>query len=141
MSIYDDIRGAFEKKLSETSGLPTQIAWENVTFRPTTGTAYMAPRMLFTSRRPAVRGLNPQKRYLGVFQVLVYVPENQGPAAADDYVDTLISAFDATTDISFTNASAETIFVSVDYAERENGITVPNWYYVPVNIGFYIYAQ
>ncbi|HEY9819110.1 MAG TPA: phage tail terminator-like protein [Candidatus Obscuribacterales bacterium] len=141
MSIYDDIRGAFEKRLSETSNLPTQIAWENVTFRPSTNTAYMQPRMIFTSRRPAVRFSDPQNRYLGVFQVLIYVPENAGPSAADDYADTLISAFDATTDISFTNASAETIIVSVDYAERENGIAIPNWYYVPVNIGWYIYSQ
>lgn len=134
-SVYDDIREALEVKLSNTSNLPSQIAWENVKFSPTTGTAYLETRLVPTTRRPSVRGLNPQMRYDGFLRILVYVPENEGPATADGYANTLIEAFEATTDLS-----ANGTFVSIDYAERAQGITQSPWYYIPVEIGWYTYA-
>jgi hypothetical protein len=140
MAIYDDIRAAFEVELSNISGIP-QIAYENVNFTPTTDTSFVVPRLVPTSRRPAVRGINPQKRYDGFFRVSCYVAEGNGPAAADDLANLIITAFDATTDISYTNASSETIIVSVDYAERNEGRAVDNWYEVVVDIGWYIYSQ
>ena len=60
-SIHDDIRAALEIKLAATSNIPTQIAYENVSFEPTTGTSYIKTNFIPTSRRPAVRGLNPQQ--------------------------------------------------------------------------------
>lgn len=138
-SIYDSIRAALEVKLSNVAGIPS-IAYENVSFSPVTGQAFVQPRLIPVSRRAAVRGPNPQQRYDGVFRVFCYVPEGQGPAAADDLANKVIDAFDATTDISFTSGG-NTIIVSVDYAERDNGFVDTPWYYVAVNIGWYIYAQ
>ena len=137
-SIQNDIRAALESHLSATSGLPS-IAYENVAFEPTTGTSFLKVQYLPTVTRPAVRGLNPQLRYQGVFSVTVFAPEGQGPATADDYANKVIDAFAATTDISFTNGDAETIIVSIDYAERQQGIIDSPWYFVPINIGWYIY--
>jgi hypothetical protein len=138
-SIYDDIRAALEVKLSNVSGIPA-IAYENLSFSPTTGTPFVQPRLIPVSRRPAVRGLNPQQRYEGVFRVFCYVPEGNGPSAADDLANKVLDAFDAATDISFTNALGRTTIVSVDYAERDNGFIDNPWYYVAVNIGWYLYA-
>ena len=137
-SIQNDIRAALESKLSATSGLPA-IAYENVAFEPTTGTSFLKVQYLPTVTRPAVRGLNPQLRYQGVFSVTVFAPEGKGPATADDYANKVIDAFAATTDISFTNGDAETIIVSIDYAERQQGMVDSPWYFVPINIGWYIY--
>ena len=137
-SIQNDIRAALESKLSTTSGLPA-IAYENVAFEPTTGTSFLKVQYLPTVTRPAVRGLNPQLRYQGVFSVTVFAPEGKGPATADDYANKVIDAFAATTDISFTNGDAETIIVSIDYAERQQGMVDSPWYFVPINIGWYIY--
>lgn len=137
-SIQNDIRAALESKLSTTSGLPA-IAYENVAFEPTTGTSFLKVQYLPTVTRPAVRGLNPQLRYQGVFSVTVFAPEGKGPATADDYANKVIDAFAATTDISFTNGDAETIIVSIDYAERQQGMIDSPWYFVPINIGWYIY--
>ena len=137
-SIQNDIRAALESKLAATSGLPV-IAYENVAFEPTTGTSFLKVQYLPTVTRPAVRGLNPQLRYQGVFSVTVFTPEGKGPATADDYTNTVIDAFAATTDISFTNGDAETIIVSIDYAERQQGMVDSPWYFVPINIGWYIY--
>jgi len=137
-SIQNDIRAALESHLSVTSDLP-DIAYENVAFEPTTGTSFLKVQYLPTVTRPAVRGLNPQLRYQGVFSVTVFAPEGQGPATADDYANKVIDAFAATTDISFTNGDAETIIVSIDYAERQQGMIDSPWYFVPINIGWYIY--
>ena len=137
-SIHNDIRAALESHLAATSDLPA-IAYENVAFEPTTGTSFLKVQYLPTVTRPAVRGLNPQLRYQGVFSVTVFSPEGQGPATADDYANKVIDAFAATTDISFTNADTETIIVSIDYAERQQGMIDSPWYFVPINIGWYIY--
>ena len=137
-SIHNDIRAALETHISTTADLPT-IAYENVVFEPTTGTSFIRVMYLPTVTRPAVRGLNPQLRYQGVFAVTVFTPEGNGPSTADDYVNKVINAFQATTDISFTNAQSQTIKVSIDYAERQQGLIDSPWYHVPINIGWYIY--
>lgn len=138
-SIYNDIRAALETHLSNVSGIPS-VAYENVSFEPQTGTSFLQVMFLPTERRPAVRGLNPQQRYQGVFSILVHTPEGKGPKEADDYANTLLEAFEATTDISFTNSDLETIKVSLDYAERQQGILDSPWYYVRVDIGWYIFS-
>jgi hypothetical protein len=137
-SIHNDIRAALETHISTTANLPT-IAYENVAFEPTTGTSFVKVQYLPTITQPAVRGLNPQLRYQGIFAVTVFTPEGNGPSTADDYVNKVINAFQATTDISFTNAQSQTIKVSIDYAERQQGLIDSPWYYVPINIGWYIY--
>ena len=137
-SIYRDIRAALETKLAAVSGVPA-ISHENVSFDRTNGTSYVETFFVPQSRRPAVRGLNPQQRYGGVFTVVCYAAEGNGPGAADEIADKVLNAFEATTDVSYTNSDTETILVSIDYAEREGGGLDTPFYYVPVNIGFYIY--
>jgi|TARA_Y100000385_G_C12880012_1_gene545358 hypothetical protein len=159
-SIQNHIRAALESKLAATSGIPSGIAFENIPFSPTTGTSYFQTNYLPTLRRPAVRGLNPQQRYDGVFVITAYTPEGYGPKAADDYSDLIATAFEATTHIYYshsedrllTEAEAfitledggrilvdNAIDVSIDYAERQQGFLDAPWYYVPTNIGWYVY--
>ena len=137
-SLYRDIRAALEPNLAAVSGIPA-ISHENVSYDRVNGTSYVETYFIPQSRRPAVRGLNPQQRYQGVFRVFCYTPEGNGPANADDIANKVITAFDATTDISFTNSDAETFIVSIDYADRDNGFVDSPWYYTVVNIGWYIY--
>jgi hypothetical protein len=134
MSIYDDIRATFEVNLSSVVGIP-DIAWENVSFNPTTASSYVQPRMVPTVREPAARGLNPQVYYQGYFLVNCYVPEGNGPSAADDLADSILNAFEATTDI--TNA---TTTLHIRYAERDLGTQEGAHFCVPVRIGWYIYS-
>jgi len=133
-SIYDDIRAALETKLNGVSGMPS-IAWENLTFTRTTGQSYVAPRLIPTVREPAVRGLNPQIYYQGLFRVDCYVPEGLGPKAADELADKIIDAFEATTDVSHNGT-----IVSIRRAEREQGISDGAFFMVPVNVSWYIYS-
>lgn len=133
-SIYDDIRAALEVKLGSITDVPS-IGWENLQFSPTTGQPYLKPRLIPTRREPAVRGINPQMYYQGIFRIECYVPEGVGPAAGDDLADKIMEAFEATTDVS----QAGTI-VSIRYAEREQAEIDGPFYRIPVNIGWYIYA-
>jgi hypothetical protein len=133
-SIYDNIRAALETKLNNVSGVPS-IGWENLQFSPTTGQSYVVPRLLPTRREPAVMGTNPQMYYQGVFRVVCYVPEGNGPATGDDLADKIIEAFEAATDISYGGTT-----VSIRYAERESADIDGPFYMIPVNIGWFIYA-
>ena len=137
-SIYRDIRAALETELAAVADIPA-ISYENVSYDRTNGTSYVETYFVPQSRRPAVRGLNPQQRYDGVFTVVCYAPEGNGPGAADDIADKVLDAFEATTDVSYTPSGGSEIKVSIDYAEREGGGLDTPFYYVPVNIGFYIY--
>lgn len=133
-SIYDNIRAALETTLNSVDGIPS-VAWENVQFKPTTGQSYIKPRFLPTRREPAVRGTNPQMYYQGVFRIDCFVPEGEGPAAGDDLADSIIEAFEATTDVSYSGTT-----VSIRYAEREMAEVDGPFYVIPVNIGWYIYS-
>jgi hypothetical protein len=131
------IRAALETHLSTISGLP-DIAYENVPYEPTTGQSFIRVAYMPTVRRPAVRGLNPQQEYRGLFALNVYAPEGSGPAVCEDIVEKLLEGFEATTDITY-NDGSDDYAVCIDYAERSIGITDAPWYLIPVNIGWFIY--
>ena len=131
------IRAALETHLSNISGLP-DIAYENVTYEPTTGQSYIKVSYIPTLRRPAVRGLNPQQEYRGILAINVYAPEGDGPAACEDIVEKLLEGFEATTDITY-NDGSDNYTVCIDYAERDIGLTDAPWFLIPVNIGWFIY--
>ena len=132
-SIHSDIRAALESKLANIAGIPP-IAFDNVPYDPTTGTSFIKSSYIPVTRVPAVRGLNPSQLYKGVYSVTVYCPEGNGPGVADGIANTVIENFEAATDVSLNNFN-----VSIDYAERQQGFLDTPWYYIPINIGWYIY--
>lgn len=127
------IRAALEVQLSNIASVPP-IAYENVNFNPTTGQSYLEVRYVPVTRRPAVRGLNPQQRYDGILAINCYAPEGNGPAVAETLADNVIAAFEATTKLTTGGLT-----VSIEYAERQQGLTDSPWFIVPVNIGWYAY--
>ena len=137
-SIHKDIRAALESHLNNTANLPA-IAYENVAFTPVVGTSFIKSQYVPTSTKPAVRGLNPQLRYQGIYSVTVFAPEGAGPNEAEGYINTIIESFAATTDITFTNGDGDTFKVSIDYSERQQGMIDSPWYFTPINIGWFIY--
>lgn len=132
-SAYSEIRKVFETRLNATVGVP-DIAWENISYEPTTKSPYLHPRLVPTLREPAVRGLNPQIKYQGYYLIDVYTPEGYGPSVADDLADLLIDRFEATTDIT-----DGTTIVPLRYAERDLGVKDGAFYKVSVRIGWYYY--
>lgn len=133
MTIINDIRACLDTHLSGTVGIPT-IARQNVPFEPTTGTSFVKADMIPTSRRPAVRGLNPQQRYDGLYSLLICTPEGLGPGAGYDIADLLLARFEATTDIS--NAG---LTISVDYSEVRTSFLDSPFYCTPITVAWYCY--
>jgi hypothetical protein len=133
MSIINDIRACLDTHLAGTVGLPA-VAHQNVPYEPTTGTTFVKVDMVPTSRRPAVRGLNPQQRYDGLYSILICTPENLGPGAGYDIADLLLDRFDATTDISLSGLT-----ISIDYSEVRTSFLDSPFYCTPVTIAWYVY--
>lgn len=131
--IDKDIRAALESNLSSITDVPS-ISYENVPFSPTTGQKYIKVMYIPITRRPAVRGLNPQQRYDGIFTIDCYVPEGNGPSEADTLAKNVMEAFEATTKLTHND---KTVFI--DYAERSRGILDSPFFFVPVSIGWYAY--
>jgi len=133
MTIINDIRACLDSHLSGTSGIPT-IARQNVPFEPTTSTSYVKADMVPTSRRAAVRGLNPQQRYDGLYSLLICTPEGLGSGAGYDIADLLLARFNAATDISFGG-----LIISVDYSEVRTSFLDSPFYCTPVTVGWYVF--
>lgn len=132
-TIDKNIRAALEVKLADIPSVPS-IAYENVSFNPTTGENYLEVKYIPTIRRPAVRGLNPQQRYDGVFQINCYVPEGSGPAAADTLVKNVMETYEATTQLTHNDQT-----VNIDYVERSQGFVDSPFYFVAVTVAWYAY--
>ena len=159
MTIINDIRACLDTHLSNTPNIPV-IARQNIPFEPTTGTPYIQASLVPTSRRPAVRGLNPQQRYDGIYSILICTPEGLGSGAGYDVADLLLDRFNATTDIVYTNPfdailqengddilleddsrlllGSPTI-VSIDYSEVRTSFLDSPFYCTPLTITWYCY--
>lgn len=131
--IYDDLRQALEVKLASISGVP-DIAWENSDYTPTTDRSFVRPVFSPSRREPAVRGLNPQQLYTGIFMVDCFTSADVGPGACDTLANTIIENFEATTDLT-----ANGKILSIRTAERGMGFKDGAFYMVPVTIYWYIY--
>lgn len=89
MSFYD-IKVALDTKLSTLSG-SYDFAWENVSFKPTIGTAYIRPFLLFSpSTKLTFEGLQQNQ---GIYQVDVVVPVNKGMKVLLDKMDDIFDLF------------------------------------------------
>jgi len=138
-SIHKTIRAALESRLATLATANSfPVAYENVSFNPTTGTSFVRCGFIPMQRIRAARGLDSQILYSGMFTMLVHSPENAGPAAAETLAELLIDNFESNTDVSYTSDGTTTI-VSIDYAERQQGFTDTPWYFIPITIGWYIY--
>jgi len=133
MSIINDIRACLDTHLAGTSGIPV-IAPQNVPYEHLAGTPYIKATLIPTSRRPAVRGLNPSQRYEGIYSLLVCVPEANGAGAGYDIADDLLTRFNSTTDITYNGLT-----ITVDFSEVRTSFLDSPFYCTPVNVNWYVY--
>lgn len=148
MSIYNDIRAVLEDYLADTSPTLPVIAPQNVLFEPTPGTSYLKTTLVPTLRRPAVRGLNPQLRYDGLFSILICTPQGFGSGAGYDLADQILDRFAPVTDIAYTShpghgvghtGPTSSLIVSIEYSEVGTSYLDPPYYCTPVTVAWYTY--
>jgi hypothetical protein len=133
MTITNDIRGCLDNHLANTSGLPV-IVPQNIEYIRQPGTSYIKSNFNVTSIRPAVRGLNPQKRYQGLYTMLICTPSDIGPGDALDYADILLDRFKPTSDLTFGST-----IVSLEFSQLGNSFSDSPFYCLPVIVDWYIY--
>lgn len=159
--ILNTVRACLDNYLSQTPNLPV-ISYQNVPYQIVNGTPYIKTKFIPTSIRPATRGLNPQKLYTGIYQLLVCTPENVGSGSGYDIADKLIDRFKASTDISYSVPSDlllteggaglltesgnnltldEQLIITVDYTEVGTSFLDSPFYCTPVTVAWYIYHQ
>lgn len=132
-AIFDKIRACLDNRLINTPSVPA-IAHDNVVYDTVVGTPFVKVTFNPLSARPATRGLNPQIRYGGTYQILICVPEGFGTGDGLKIADSLMDSFAATTDISYNG-----IIVTVDYAEINKGFLDSPFYCIPLTVAWYIY--
>jgi len=138
MTAHTDIRAALESEIANVSGIPSAAnrAWENMRFAPTTGTAWVRMTLIPAASRPAANGSDPQLLYEGLFQVDLFVPEADGPSAADTLADAVRDRYKVGVTLT-----KNTTNVRFRYSERETGSIDGPWYQVPVSISWYSYRS
>jgi hypothetical protein len=86
------IRNILNKKLSELDAtLP--IAWENVSFTPPADRSHVRVSFLPARTRAAANHRSALDFESGEYQIDIYVPQNQGTAAADALVKSIKAHF------------------------------------------------
>lgn len=128
------IRIALENHLATTTPALPSVAWPNVPFTPTDGTAFLRAEFIPALRRPVVVGPDPEQRASGLFYVTVYTPENQGAAAGMGHADALLTRFNGSSGIV-----ADSVTVRIEYSEVKMPLHDPPFYAIPVEIGWYAF--
>lgn len=137
MTIVNSIRAGFEERLSTTIGI-LPIAERNTVFDSVAGQSYLKTEFVVTSVKPAVRGLNPQKKYSGYYSILICTPQNTGSGPGLAQADLLMDRFQATTDLIY-NTGIETLYIPIEYSEPGPGYLDAPFYCTPFTIGWYLY--
>jgi len=159
-SVTRSIRSALETRLSQTTDVPS-ISFQNVKYKPSTGTEFIEVQFQPTSRRPSTMGPNPVQRYQGLLTLLIHWPENVGPGEAEGLADNLVERFESITDLYWSISTDslltedeafivlenggrvlvdnDDIYIRIEYTQVETPYSNPPWYVVPVRVAWYTY--
>lgn len=123
--------GALRARLTGVSGLPSSRAWENVTFTPVVGQAYVGDAWLGGPEQAAEVGPGPLIRGRYLYQVTVFWPASSGVHDALKLADKIADAM---------RSSSLTIAGS-PHPARVSGVKVgpriqdaANWYSLPISV-------
>lgn len=133
MTIINSIRACLDNHLSTMSS-PPQIVFQNMAFNPNLGDTYVKATNIPRTRRPAVRGPNPQHRYEGTYLLLICTPEAQGSGAGYALADTLLERFNGSTSVSYGG-----LHMSINYSEVGTSFLDSPFYCTPVSVVWYAY--
>lgn len=105
MGIYTDIQAALDTQLNAAS-LGIDIAYENVSYTPTTGTSWARATTLYSNTEMLT--LDRIDLVKGIYQVDIFVEQEKGPAALNTLLDTLQASFKAQRKLT---AGTHTIYI------------------------------
>lgn len=132
--ITDKIRAALDAKTAAYD-TDTLFVFDNVPGAPAVSQTYVEVSFAPTSKRPAVRGPNPQHRYQGLYQLTVCTPKGTGPGAAFQLAAALCDYMPGSSTVDGVDVN-----VSIEYSEARQGYPDGNFFRVPVQVAWYAYA-
>ena len=133
MTVTNSIREALDSHLAATQNIPI-VVYENTPYDQIPDTPHIRVQFLPTSRRPAVRGPNPQNRHQGLYTMTVCIPVEYGTGTGLEIADTLMERFNGSTDVVGMDLT-----VSLEYSEAEGSFEDEPFYCTPVQVGWYVY--
>jgi hypothetical protein len=139
------IQGAFEDKLKAFALAnhvdASRLAWPNLAFNPNAegdtlaGTFWLRGNLLPGRPMQGTLGTDGLNYQVGIYQVDVFWPRNEADAAAMAMADAISSYFKRGTVI---NSPSGTTPIQVETTNVWSGSAPddPDWFHIPVNIGF-----
>ena len=99
MGVFTDIQAALQTKLSNVSGAPSKIVYENdIEYKPVLGTRFWRSTNI---RRPSeLSNAAAQQKHQGIYQVDVFVPAETGLATLMGDLDAIYAAFNTVNDLT-----------------------------------------
>ena len=132
MSVYANIRASLELQIANVPGIPgpSNRAWQNVRFAPSTGHSWVRMTFQPSRRRPLDVTAGGTQRIDGVFLIDVFTPEGSGPSLAEDLADNVVTTFEAGTVLG--SGSVQT---QIEYAEISRAANQDSpWFQIPVTV-------
>lgn len=126
------ISAAFEKKLAELTPI-LATAYENVDFKPATGTAYQRVKLLPTLPDNNVIA-SEYYRELGLFEIVLFYPQNFGSGAAKSRADAIKTHFKRGTAMN-----EDGLIVKVNRTPNvSQAFKNDDRYVIPITISYYV---
>ena len=117
-------RADIEARLS-SGWSTTAIAWDNVPYVPTPGTAWIRCSILPGSVEALEFGRDTLKEHSGIIDIGVFVPRDTGSNTARSYADTISTLFDMVAFGTIDCEEAEVQNMGIDEAWFHLSITIP----------------
>ena len=126
---YRDISAALSTALNTlATSLAINVAWENSNYEPTVNESYLRETLL--PAEGAFYTLDSQGENLGIYQIDVIAPTNQGKGAAIALADDIADAFEDST-LTYGSTTVYTRAVSRAVGRRDG-----NWYIMPISVSY-----
>ena len=137
VTLYIDIRAALTNHLKALPGLP-EVAYENKSYNPIVGQAYIRPALLWGESFQAEQGPNGRNWECGVYQLSCVCPADKGAGPILVILGQLKDHFKRGTELSYNGVVVKIRKVHLSgLPPRSEG---PN-YEIPLSISFYCQAD
>lgn len=134
MTVFYDISAALDTQLNAMSGLPP-VAWENDSYIPVVGTLYLRATHIPADSLAATIGSSGIDDNIGVYQIDVFAPADEGKYEAWIMADNIANQFKRDTDLLYNGRTVRITRASIGNANVSGG-----WYQIPVVIVYQSYT-
>ncbi|MDT8372016.1 MAG: phage tail terminator-like protein [Gammaproteobacteria bacterium] len=137
MSAFRDISIALNQRVQTYAVAASRdVAYENISYIPTTGKPFIRPTVLPVDTTQAGLGKNGQELHEGIFQIDVFYPVDTPNALVLDEADAIANHFARGLTLTYNGVNVRIGTTSVGSGNRENV-----WYQIPVSINYHSFTH